>query len=123
MKLEKTSIWVIYQAASIMNQDHYLSADENEYLLVLDQTPETVLLKKNSLECSLKNLSDEAKELINIILYAPNEMADILISPTGRRATGEVVKRQLTNRMSQQWGDLKAARRVIKEIEDFIKSL
>ena len=51
--------------------------------------PEQVLLRKESYE----KLSAEAKEMIGIILYAPAEILEMLLTPKQKRVTKRCVKK------------------------------
>ena len=87
----------------------------------MELNPETIFLEFEKFE----SLSDEAKQIINIILYAPQELSDILLKRNGKRVAERAERKivqKLIQRLSTRWGDFRYAESVMDEIREYLRS-
>lgn len=114
------------QAWAAANPDNYIPYDlpEMAEILVDRTTPETLLEEKEryqAIASFYKDMSDEAKQIIDIVLNSPQEMANVFFTPSGQWSKGKTVKSKLVVMMAKQWKDRRYANKVVREIEDFVK--
>jgi hypothetical protein len=114
------------QAWMASNPNNYIPYDLSEVaeILIDRTTPETLLEDKErqqAISSFYQDMSDEAKQIIGIILNSPQEMASIFFTPSGQWAKGKTVKNKLVVMMTRQWKDRRYAKKVVREIEDFVK--
>lgn len=83
-------------------------ADEKYY------DPEKILIKKEA----WRSLSDEAKEVINILLKAPSETLDALSTPTGL-----ITKRSIQLGLQKLWKSKFIAKIVVEELTQWANRL
>lgn len=105
------------------NFDNGVARRRQGELLVDDTNPMDIMLeveREEQLELAYGSLSEEARQIINIILSAPKEMADILFSSKGRPTRPEAIKPRLLAKLGKQWGDKRYAKKVIGEIENLV---
>lgn len=105
-------------------QESYIDASDiqvqQEYLDY--QNPEDLMIEKQEKENSDKafdNLSDEAKEIIQMILQAPSEFLSIFGLKTFRSANPTAIETVLR----KQWKDARYAHQVVKEIVNFVETI
>jgi len=104
--------WNILNVISASNESNYV--DESEIFLI-DETvnPEKDLIKKESYQ----NLSDEAKQVIDICLNAPMEIMNQLKSPI----FGVVSKNSLLKYFRKIWKRQKTFS-VFQEVSEFVEN-
>lgn len=98
-------------ARSLMAVD-VVALDDITNLCVDSNNPETLFLQKEKEESVRKyfdNMTDEAKQVFNIIINGPRELTKLL--------TQSVIETAL----AVNWQDKKYAKHVIREIKQFIK--
>jgi len=111
------------------------AADINSYIpfddpalgteLISTSTPEDFLVEKERYqekESIYSSMSDEARQIIDIILNAPQEMASILFTPKGRLAKGANIQQRLISKLAHQWKDVRYAKKVVAEIQEYVQS-
>lgn len=106
---------VIYGQMSIINTVEH---NEEEGTIILKSkklNPETLLLKKQQ----FNNLSEEAKEIIQLILNAPNEILELIKTPQQNRIT----KTRLRKYFSILWHSKFITTKTIEEIEEWVQEL
>ena len=82
--------------------------------------PESILLEKEHdqiVDKKYHSLSDEAKQCIDMIFNAPAEILSMISSPK----TKKISKNKIATMMRRQWKDKRAAQKVIKELDEFVK--
>jgi len=95
------------------SQTHFATASRN---------PEDLLIEKEEEEIkrsTYQNLSDEARQVINLVLNVPTEMAGLLLSPIRK----QVSKEKLYKMMARQWKDKRYAKKVIAELENYARTI
>jgi hypothetical protein len=78
-------------------------------------SPEEIVIKKQLFQ----KLSREAKEVIGIILEAPDEIVDLIKTREQKRIT----KRRIKDHLIKTFGGKFTAEMIIKEIQDWVKNL
>ena len=122
--------WI--QGVAAMNPNNYVPFDipgQNKWgqeveILVDDHTPETAFIEKEkevAVSSRYQNLSDEAKQIINIVINSPQELARIFLTGQGKIAKGEICCTRLEGFLTKQWKDKRYARHVIQEIKEFVR--
>jgi len=103
--------------------DNYISCDNPSVANDLSDStsnPETILIEKErcqQISRAYSLLSEEAKQLIEIILNCPSEILDLIGSPK----TKKIHKGRIYHMLCKQWGEKTPARKLIKEMHDFVK--
>lgn len=117
----------VSMAVAAMTESSYVPYDlpDMAEILVDNYTPEDALIDSEQ-ECLInsqwKSMSDEAKQIINIILNSPQEMANLFFTPGGKMVRGKATgQANLIRYLRKQWGDVRYARQVVREIEAFVK--
>jgi hypothetical protein len=115
----------IRAAIVAFNPNSYVPHDqpEMEELLVDTVTPEEILERKEKEETrnnAFESMSDEAKQIIDIIINSPQELASVFLTPSGRMAKGDVCRNRLFLTLARQWKDRRYARKTIEEIQIFV---
>jgi len=110
-----TAFNIIYGAnLSINTVEH----DEEEGLIILKSetlTPEKILIRKQS----FNSLSEEAKEVIQLILNSPSEILDLLKTPKQKRITKVKIRKYLIT----SWHSSFITDLTIQELEEWVKRL
>jgi hypothetical protein len=88
---------------------------EDIQLLSQQMNPERLVIKKQEYE----NLSEEAKEIIHVILNAPTEILDELSSPVKNRVT----MKRIRNFFQDRWNSQFIANIAIKEVIRWVNQL
>lgn len=97
-------------------QINTIEQDDMEGLVILESsmlTPEHLLAKKQIFNC----LSNEAKEVVQLILNCPSEILELITTPQQNRITKTRIKRYF----SQHWHSQFIVDETIKEIEAWVK--
>ena len=92
--------------------------NEEEGTIILKSkknNPETMLLKKQQ----FNNLSEEAKEVIQLILNSPTEILELIKTPKQNRITRTRVKKYF----STVWHSKFITEKTIEEIEEWVQEL
>ncbi|MBU0778254.1 hypothetical protein KKF82_08350 [Patescibacteria group bacterium] len=113
-------------AVRAANQNNYVDIDDPSIVNDLSDmnNPELILLEKEKKQITNKaytQLSDEAKQLINIIFNAPMEIFDLIYCPKTKNVRKNS-KYRIYFMLKKQWKEQKAAKYVIKELENFVKT-
>lgn len=114
--------WQIYKGEGFRHLDNmgaYFQKGNHywiEKVELVDNTPdpEVILLKKESLQ----SLSDEAREVIDMILKSPAETIVALSTPTGL-----LTKRSIKLGLYKLWNSKFIAKQVIKELTQWVAQL
>ena len=101
----------IQTISTIENQDE----ESTEIILPSNENPENILIKKQNYQ----NLSNEAKEVINIILNSPQEVMDLFLTPKKR----EVSISRLKTILTKSWKSALIVESAFKEISKWVKRL
>ncbi|MDD5053641.1 MAG: hypothetical protein PHO27_12975 [Sulfuricurvum sp.] len=83
------------------------------------ETPESLLMKKeakSSIEQAFSSMSDEAKQIFNMIINSPTEIIDLLRCRNINGISLKKIERFLT----KEWEDARYAKRVTGELKKFI---
>lgn len=88
---------------------------ENDFIPAPTISAERAIIKKEAFE----NLSNEAKELIQIILNSPTEILEALATPKSKRIT----KNSIFQHLSKIFRSKFIARLIIEEIQEWVKHL
>jgi len=111
IKLSENDYRVAYE---IFKND--CSADpEDEILPAKEISAEKALIKIQAWE----RLSNEAKELIDIILNSPNEIVDLIATPRRHEVTVRSIHKHLAKVFKSNW----VAQQIIREIQEWVKHL
>lgn len=104
--------WRIYNGEGF----YYIDDEENPEIQLCSKTidPESALLKKESIQ----SLSDEAKEVIEMLISAPSETIRALSSPTGL-----LTKRSIRIGLQRIWHSKFIAKTVIEELTRWANQL
>jgi len=98
----------------ITTTDEYLGNDNIKLLILEEQkTPENLYIKKES----YKKLSDEAKEIIMIIVNAPAEVIELFSPKLGKTNTNKVI-----SYFKKIFGE-RTTKLAVKEIKTFVNNL
>ena len=92
-----------------------IDADENDIIAAPQISAERAIIKMEA----FNNLSTEAKEVINAILFAPSEVIDVLSTPKAKMIT----RRSIYQHLSKIFRSKFLARMIIKEIQEWVKQL
>lgn len=108
-----------------MNWNNYIPYDDPSIagLIVESESPEDLFLEKERatmIRDAYRALSDEAKQVIDIVLNSPHEMAKALLTENGKRAGGKTCRNRIVDALWRQWRDRKYARQVVREIENLV---
>ena len=80
--------------------------------------PEKEMIKKES----YYNLSEEAKQIVSIIVNAPSEILEMMTPKTGN-VTLRMVSKFISNQFFNRKVPERKTKRVIKELKGFVKNL
>ena len=99
---------------------HYHSEADNDYLgsIILPSpldNPETKMIKRENYE----NLSNNAKEAIELVLNSPKEILDLFITPKRKK----ISKRLLGKWLSKCWKSKLLVEHTFKEIQEWVNKL
>ena len=87
-----------------------------------NNNPESVFIEKERYD----SLSEEAKQIINIILSGPKELLESplgkLFFSRGKPVGKKLFRTKLVSYLTKQWKDQRYARRVVQEIEEYVKT-
>jgi len=100
------------------SEDDHISENHISYSIVLPSdklSAEEYLIKKQEFE----NLSNEAKEIIDLVLSLPLEFTEILYTPVRKRLT----KKSIYEYFKTVWKSKFITSITIKEITDWVKKL
>lgn len=90
-------------------------SDESEYLLPsYSIDPEKALLKKEA----INSLSEEAKQVIDILIKSPSETIEALSSPNGL-----ITKRSIRLGLQKLWNSKFIAKKVVEELTKWANQL
>lgn len=109
------------------NPNNYIPYDmeaEESGLLIEMTTPHDILEKKEHCEIlqnAYRAMSAEARQIISIIIESPMDLQEIFMTPTGKLAKGTSCRSRLQTFLSQQWKDLKMAKKIVREIQEFVR--
>jgi len=92
-----------------------IDAEETEILVAPQISAEKALMKIEAFD----NLSQEAKDVINTILFAPAEVLEVLGTPKAKMVT----RRSIYIHLSKIFRSKFLARLIIKEIQEWVKQL
>jgi hypothetical protein len=106
------------------NRNNYVCVDDPVICkqLVEWESPEDILLKNEKsgiIKRSYESLSDEAKQVIAIVIDTPSEMLELISSPITNKVSKDRIARMLRN----QWGERKFVAELMEEITMFVKLL
>lgn len=112
----------IVSAIEAFNPFNYVSISdpENEDMVDDQDDPEKILLKKEKdriIEERYEGLSQEAKELLRMVLNAPTEVLDAISTPKHKTIKKDLIVKWL----AKLWKDKKEAKRVVRELEALVK--
>ena len=112
------------QAWWAAQESNYISIDDPSIAnqLTADNNPEEDLLYKEKKEISnrmFNSLSDEAKQIINMILDSPTEIIELL----GVKSLRGINPRKIESLLRKQWKNRRYASKVVKELINFVKIL
>lgn len=103
-------VYVQHDAPGVCNE---LAETKTPLEALIEQ--EEIFVKENK----YRSLSAEAKQVIEMVLKAPAEILSIIASPT----THKISKIKIERMLHRQWRDKKYARKVVAELEDYVKVL
>ena len=93
-------------------------------ILFEPESPEDLFLKKEHdtiVSDGYHNLSDEAKQVIDIVINTPQEMIALFRTPTGKEVKGKRCRQRIAVMLRRQWKDARFVANVMEEIEEFVK--
>jgi peroxiredoxin len=64
---------------------------------------------------TFNSLSDEAKQVINLVLNAPAEVLSVISS----RKRHNITKKRIADMLQRQWKDRRSVNNVIREVEKY----
>lgn len=117
-KYDYYNVWAITSAPwlHIDPCDAYEEEDERNYhLQTKTPSPEKLLLKKEAWE----GLSEEAREMLTTVMYATDELYDMLST----RKKGIISKRSIRMYFTRIWQSKFIVNRTIKEITTWVNQL
>jgi tRNA uridine 5-carbamoylmethylation protein Kti12 len=114
-------IWI--QAYAVAKQESYIPVDDVSISkeLVSDSNPERTLLEKErseQIKALRQNLSEEARQVVEMIINAPMEIMKAIGVKTLKGVTAEKLEKYLR----KQWRDRRYAHQVIQELSNFVKA-
>jgi len=86
------------------------------------KNPLDILLEKEKTEEKKKkfqSLSDEAKQVIQMVLNTPTEIVDLIFTEKLKK----ISKNKIALMLQRQWKDKKYVNKVISELEEYVKIL
>jgi hypothetical protein len=89
--------------------------EEEGIILEAVSNPEHDFMKKESYE----RLSDEAKEVIDIVLNSPNEILELFTTPKQQKISAALLK----NVLSKTWKSRFIVENVFKELKQWVNQL
>ena len=112
------------QAWWAAQESNYIPIDDPSIAnhLTADNNPEEDLLYKEKKEISnrmFNSLSDEAKQIIDMILNSPTEIIELL----GVKSLRGINSRKIEALLRKQWKNRRYASKVVKELINFVKTL
>jgi hypothetical protein len=110
-------------AVNAAGEGNYIQFDDISIAgdMVESDNPETIFLsneRRSMIQKTYDSLTDEAKQIIDIIFDAPNEMLELIGSPK----TKKISKGRIATMLYKQWGDRKTAKEVMKELSNFART-
>ena len=107
-----------YDENSYIDHEEWAVSPDNN---LVAPSPEEIFLQKEDEEIKetlYKSLSDEAKQLVSIILNGPPEIANVFLPRQGLNFS----KASIYKALKKQWGDAQSAKDLIAELCQFVKS-
>lgn len=108
-----------YRRALAVLTGQYINIDSNDSGEIILHSrilnPEETCIKNDLFE----RLSNEAKEVIDLVLNGPTDMVEFFASPTIKK----VNKRRIKEFFSVHWHSRYIANQAIKEVETWVKNL
>jgi len=108
-----------YRRALAVLLGQYLSIDSTDtgeiILFSRKLSPEEICIKADLFD----KLSDEAKEVIHIVLHGPTEILEFFASPKEKK----INKRRIINFFSAHWCSKLIAKQTIREVEYWTNNL
>jgi len=104
--------YVTYDLPELCN----VLTDENNPLSLLERKEEEMAISER-----YKEMSDEAKQIIEIVLNSPREMAEVFFTPNGRWGKASVIRTRLVTYLAKKWQDRAYAKKTVREIESFVE--
>jgi predicted secreted protein len=110
-------------AWNAIDVNNYVPVDDVSVFnqLVDHNNPEVIYMeieRKNIIKKAYANLSSEAKQVIQIVLDAPNEIMEIIASPRTRL----ISQKRIESMMRRQWKEKSYTKQVMKELNNFVKN-
>lgn len=111
---------IVRMAINTLREDNYIEYTDASISgeLVFGEDPETLLLAKEKAEekaNAFNSLSDEAKQVINLVLNAPAEVLSVISS----RKRHNITKKRIADMLQRQWKDRRSVNNVIREVEKY----
>lgn len=101
--------------ATVDTCEAYTEEDDDSIILRSTTDPEKEVMKRDSYE----KLSDEAKEVIDIVLNAPQEIAALFQTPKTRKVSARLLK----NVLVRTWKSQFIVDSIFKELRKWTQSL
>lgn len=115
------NITMLEAAIDAININNYVPFEDVQNELISQQNPEEIFLEKEkqkTKKMAYNSLTSEARQIIDIILNAPSEIMELIASPK----TKKINKERIELMLQEKWGEKRAAKLVMKELEAFVKT-